>query len=300
MMTTDRQPQNNICYRPVRTIMVSPLILTFILLSALLLPTLASSHSLFIQSGRYHVEKGKDNPLFFCFGHHFPVDEGVRRNKLNYVRVIAPDKDVTEIELRDEKSLHSYSITYEKPGSYALIAETNPGYFAMYTDKKGRNRHSLKPLHTFIDNAESVQASMRSSQWAKTYVDCAEPTGEFPAEVGLPLELIPEKNPASLSVGDSITFRVHFDGKPYQGEGHWDATYGGFSTESEDMFIQRTATSKGAFTVPIETSGRWFVRFFTKTDAPEEQKENYLTEKRTATLTFNVHNERKRPKISDH
>ena len=255
----------------------------------------SQAHSLFIQSGRYAVSSGRGTPLFFCFGHHFPVDDAVRREKFNFVKVVDPDKQENNVQLRDEKSLHSYVIDYEKEGTYALVAETTPGLFAMYTDKKGRERHSFKPLSTFIDNAESIKSSMLSSQWAKAYVVCDHPSVEFPGQVGLPLELVPLQDPATLKEGDRLTLQVYYEGKPYAGVGFWDATYGGYSTEAEDMYVQRTKVTGGRISVPVDASGRWFVRYYTKVDAPEEKHDQYLTEKRTTTLTFMVRNERRQP-----
>jgi hypothetical protein len=109
------------------------------------------------------------------------VDDAVRRNKLAYVRVIAPGGIRRDISLRDNRSLHPYLISYETPGTYVLVAETNPGYFAMYIDKKGRKRHSLKLLDAFADQVNEIMTSMRSSQWAKTYVFCKTPSVPFPA-----------------------------------------------------------------------------------------------------------------------
>ncbi|PID76580.1 MAG: hypothetical protein CSB24_05905 [Deltaproteobacteria bacterium] len=263
-------------------------------------PSIAAAHSVFIQSGRYQVKKGKGSPMFFCFGHHFPVDDALRAKKLAAIRVIGPDGNADEVEIKNEKSLHSYQIKYETPGTYVLTAETTPGFFAMYTDKKGHKRHSLKPMNTFIEQAESVQTSMRSSQWAKTYVVCDQPSEKFPASVGLPLELVPDRDPATLKLGDTINFTVLSDGKQVESEGSWDATYGGFSTEAEDMYYPRAKVKDGKFSVKLDQSGRWFVRFFTKTKAPEEMKDKYLTEKRTATMTFLVRNERKREKPAEH
>lgn len=263
----------------------------------MLTPSLVFAHSLFIQSGRYHVSFGKGSPLFFCYGHHFPVDDAVRRKKLTYVKVVDPEQIETEIALRDEKSLHSYIVDYSKSGTYVLVAETKPGLFAMYTDEKGRKRHSFKPLNTFVETAQSVESSMRSRQWAKSYVVCDEPSRPFPAQIGLPLELVPEQDPSTLKQGDLLTFMVSYDGKPYQGEGFWDATYSGFSTEAEDMYVQRRAVTGGKFTLPIDISGRWFVRFYTKNVSDEGDRADFLTEKRTTTLTFEVRNERRRPKV---
>ena len=135
---------------------------------------------------------------------------------------------------------------------------------------------------------------------AKTYVVCDKPSADLPSEVGLPMELVPDTDPTQLKQGDTIAFTVMNDGKVYGGEGTWDATYGGFSTEAEDMYYPRTVIKGGKFTVPVDQSGRWFVRFFTKNDAAADKRDKYLTEKRTTTLTFLVRNERKRPENSDH
>jgi len=279
-----------------RPLNVLKAVITIAVLFATVTPDIADAHSIYIQSGRHKVSEGKSTPLFFGFGHHIPVDDAIRRKKLKYVRVIAPDKSVTEIKLRDEKSLHSYPFPYDKKGTYTLIAETNPGYFALYTDKKGRRRHSLKPLSTFIDNAKEVESSMRSSQWAKTYVVASEQTNPFPAYVGLPLEIVPLKDVTNLKEGAEIEFQIYLDGKPYTGEGAWDATYNGFSTEAEDLYSPRQKLEGGKFTLKTVASGKWFVRFFTKTPTTGEKRKEYYTEKRTATLVFEIRNERRRPK----
>jgi uncharacterized GH25 family protein len=273
-------------------------VLAFLL--AGMFPMSASCHSLFIQSGRHQVSKGKSSPLFFCYGHHFPVDDAIRRKKFAYVRVIAPDKAITELSLRDEKSLHSYLVTYDQVGTYVLVAETTPGYFSMYYDKKGRKRHSLKPMQNFASKAKEIITSLRSSQWTKTYVFSGQPSESFPAQVGLPLELAPLTDVSKLKPGDALQLQVYQSGKPYEGTGYWDATYAGFSTEAEDMYIPRTSCDNGRFTVPVDSGGKWFVRFFSKVPAPEDKKAEYLTEKRTATIVFEVRNERIRPKIDGH
>ncbi len=260
----------------------------------------AAAHSLFIQSGRFQVNQGKASPLFFCYGHHFPVDDAIQREKLAYVRVVAPDQSKSDVALRPGRSLHSYLITYKEPGTYVLAAETVPGYFAMYLDKKGRQRHSLKPLSAFVDDAQEVRASMRSSQWAKAYVFSEKASEPAPGPLGLPLELVPAANLAELKEGDNLAFQVYAHKKPYSGEGVWDATYMGFSTEPEDMYIPQTKSADGRFTVPVDHAGRWFVRFFTKNPAPAAAAGEYLTEKQTTTFVFEVRNTRKRPQSDSH
>ncbi len=270
--------------------------LLFTLLLGLLAPGAVSAHSLYIQAGRQHVSKGKGSPLFFCYGHHIPVDDAVRRKKLEYVRVTAPDGTAEDIPLRDEKSLHSYVVEYEKPGTYALSAATTPGSFTMWKDKKGRRRHSIKPMSAVKDKASEILSSLRSSQWTKTYVVCGEPSQKFPAVIGMPLELVPARDVSGLKQGETLDFQVYRNGEPYTGEGFFDATYNGFSTEAEDNYIPKTAVKGGKFSLPLDVTGRWFVRFYTKTDPPAEWRDDCLKEKRTATLVFEIPNARKRPK----
>lgn len=293
-----KENQKTFCFNTTAGMAAS--ILCFAFMMTAIVPATATAHSIFIQSGRHQVSDGKSSPLFFCYGHHFPVDDAIRRKKLSYVRVIAPDQSSTEIALRNDRSLHSYLVEYNQTGTYTLTAETNPGFFAMYIDKKGRKRHSLKPISAFAGNASKIISSMKSHQWAKTYVFCDKPSDIFPARVNLPMELVPATDVSKIKPGDKLEFLVYNEGSLFDSKGYWDATYSGFSTEAEDMYIQRTPCEDGKFTVPVDVAGRWFVRFFSKTPAPEADKDAYLTEKRTTTIVFEVRNTRKRPKIESH
>ncbi len=263
-------------------------------------PHVAKAHSLFIQASRYHVSKGKVSPLFFCYGHHFPVDDALRKEKLHNVQIQRPDKSIVPVALREGKSLHSYMVDYEQPGTYVLTAETSPGYFTRWTDKKGRKRHSIKPLSAIADKASSVETSIFSKQWTKTYVVCDKPSEPFPGVIGMPLELVPVKDPSTYKKGGVAEFKVYRYGKPYRGEGFWDATYNGYSTQAEDMYFQRAKIDDGLIKLPLDTTGRWFVRFFIKTPAPKNKHKEYLTSKLTATLVFEIPNARKKPKVEGH
>jgi uncharacterized GH25 family protein len=260
----------------------------------------AQAHSLFIQSGRHRVSEGKKTPLYFCYGHHFPVDDGVRANKLASVKVFDPAGKVTEFTPRAETCLQSQMVEYATPGVYVLAAETNPGHYTKWVDKKGRDRSTIKPMSAVRDKASKIVKALYSKQYAKSYVRCGEPSGAFAGRVGLPLELVPMQDPTTLKPGDVLTLQVYRDGAPYAGEGHWGATYGGFSTESEDMYHPGMDVTGDTIRVSLDRPGKWFIRYFIKTDAAPDKKEEYLQLKQTATLVVLVPNERKRPKPGHH
>ncbi|MCP4114585.1 MAG: DUF4198 domain-containing protein [Desulfobacteraceae bacterium] len=257
--------------------------------SCLFFASSALGHTLYIQSSRYNVHEGKKFPLFFCYGHHIPVSDGVRAKKLNNITVHAPSGKVKKMKIRDETSLHSYMVDYDTPGTYVLTAETNPGYYTIYIDKKGREHHVIKPKNLVKDKARKIITSLYCNQYTKTYVVCDTPSRNFPARVGLALELVPTKDISTLKPGETLELSVWSNGKPYKGEGYWDASYNGYSTEAEDMFYKKTTLTNGeTLKIPIPKSGRWFIRYSTKTDAKGEVLNSCNQLKQAASLVFEL------------
>jgi uncharacterized GH25 family protein len=266
----------------------------------ILSPAVSLAHTLYIQSSRHQVAEGKRSPLFFCYGHRVPVDDGVRAKKLKKVEVRRPGGQIEQVSIRPVTSLHSYMVKYDKPGTYVLSAETSPGYYTVYIDKRGRERHALKPKSDVMDKAQIIEKSFYSKQFSKTYVVCEKPSEKFPARIGQKLELVPDRDTTTLKAGDTLELKVYFNDKPYQGAGSWDATYNGFSTESENFFYSKSQVSGPGFKVFIPRPGRWYLRYFIKTPAKGKDREQYNQEKNTATLVFEIPNKRKTQKAGTH
>ncbi|WP_035238532.1 DUF4198 domain-containing protein [Desulfobacter vibrioformis] len=272
------------------------------LIPALICLTAASAlgHTLYIQPTRFTVDEGKSIPFFFCYGHFIPVADAIRGKKLNLVQVIAPDGKARVVEIMDAKGLHSHMVEYNAPGIWGVTAQTTPGYYTFFKDTNGKERHAIKSIDKIKNRLGTVITSYYSKQYAKTYVKCGIPKGPFPANLGLPLELIPATDIFGLKPGDTLELQVVLDGKPYTGEGTWDATYMGFSTLAEDNFYPHTNVNGSKVSIPLPNPGRWFIRYFIKVDAPEQEKDKYLQMKLTASLTLQIDNERKRPESKSH
>lgn len=264
-----------------------------VLLFVMLIPAGVFSHSLYIQSSHYRVHEGKRSPLYFCYGHRIPVDDGVRAKKLKYIHVRQPDGEIRDVSIRNETCLHSYMVNYDAPGTYVLTAETNPGYYTVYIDKKGRERHVIKPKSAVIEKAREIKMSLYSKQATKTYVVCGKPSPIFPARVGLPLELVPSKDISTLKPGEMLELKIYLNGKPFAGKGTWDATYNGYSTQMEDYAYPKRKVFGDTFKVPVPLAGRWFIRYSQKVDAPEKDRAQCEQIKYTATLVFELPNQRK-------
>ncbi len=258
------------------------------------------AHTLYIQSTRYTVNQGKSLPLFFCYGHYVPVSDGIRAKKLGKVNVITPAGTITPIQVRNETGLHSYMVKYDIPGTWTLTAETIPGYYTIYTDQRGKERHVIKPMSEVKDKAKIISKSYYVKQYAKAYVNCGTSSEIFPASAGLALELIPIKDIFTLKSGDTLALDIHLNGRPYTGEGIWDATYLGFSTVAEDNFYPKTKVVGNRLFIPIPNPGRWFIRYVIKKDAAGDDTKAYRQMKLSATLTFQIDNDRKTPNSKAH
>ena len=252
-----------------------------------LLTQAASAHTLWIQSSRYKVKKGLVKPMFFGWGHYLPLDDAISGNKLCYIKVLDPEGGSKEIQIREEKSLHSCLIKYDQAGTYCLAAETNPGYYTVYKDKDGKTHHVAK-AKIDLPEAEDITLSVLTLQSTKTYVVCEEASANVPGPVGFQLELIPVQDPTKVKPGDELPLEVFFKGKRFEGKGKWVATYNSYSTAGEDYYHKETKVKGGRLKVPITRPGTWFVRFSFKTKASGEEAlkcdhVNYKT-----TLVFQV------------
>lgn len=245
------------------------------------------AHTLWIQSSRYEVKKGLAKPMFFGWGHYLPLDDAISGKKLRYIKVFDPTGSSKELEIREEKSLHSYLIKYDQVGTYCLAAETNPGYYTVYRDKNGKTHHAAKPKNE-LPEAKDISLSVLTNQSTKAYVVCEEASNNVPDPVGFQLELIPFQDPTKLKAGEELPLEVLFKGKRLEGKGKWVATYNGHSTTGENYFHKETEVAGGRLKVPITRPGIWFIRFSFKKEASGEQalKCDHLNYK--TTLVFQV------------
>ncbi len=282
-----------------RSLLVAPVFFSGLVLFCVFAQS-SSAHSLFIQSGRYLVKKGDDSPLFFSYGHIVPFGDGVRGEKLADISVSPPDGRRIAVPIRGEKGLQSHMVEYDRVGTWMLTARTAPGYYTVYVDKEGREHHVIKPISAVKEKAAEIVTSYYSKQYAKTCVVCDTPSdGPLPV-AGMELELVPAANLFTVRPGERVEFQVYRDGKPFTGEGTWDATYAGFSTLSEDMFYPKTTVKNGRFAVMIAHPGRWFIRYVVKLDAPESKREEFHQLKLSASFVLQVDNRRRREKKKKH
>ena len=209
------------------------------------------------------------------WGHRFPVTALMKAENIEVMTVIGPDGagqtkaiNTSELEFQSETTL-------TKPGAYVVAMSRKPSFYTKTKD--GSKRQSKAGLANVI-------SCSHGNSFMKAVANVGSGSGKVDAAIGHALEIIPLANPAGLKVGDFLSFKVLFKGKPYSGE--FFATYGGFSTENGVWAYVATTDKEGMGKLKILHAGAWLLKVDTEeayADPKECDKESYL-----ADLTFEV------------
>jgi nickel transport protein len=164
----------------------------------------------------------------------------------------------------------------------SLLTKGNPvivgalydsGYWLKTTDgwKKATKREG-KGKYDIVE-------SIKSKQWCKTIL-C--PTSESVKPLGQRFEVVPQRDPTTVQVGDKIPIKVVFDGKPV--EGAIITTGGGHASDTKDPL----KTGKdGMATVTIEKPGPQLVKATYTLPIKDDPDADALH--LASTMTFDTH-----------
>ena len=128
--------------------------------------------------------------------------------------------------------------------------------------------------HEGTKKTPGASNSRKIEQFAKALVNLSVSEDGYRAVVGDRLEIVPVTNPAAAKIGDEITFKVLFEGKPLATPVF--ATYDRFS-ESETTYAYYTeAAEDGTAKVEITHPGLWMVRVETTVPEKTEDHDTYV------------------------
>jgi uncharacterized GH25 family protein len=154
----------------------------------------------------------------------------------------------------------------------------------------------LKPeeVKEYLDEVDAPEtlrkewAEMKEPRWresyskhAKTFVRVGDPAADLSWQepVGMPLEIVPEKDPTLLKKGDDFPVRVLKQGKPFA---HFSLNA---IAAGEKKGETRKTDSSGRVTFQVAKEGRWLLR---GTDIRKSTQPNTDWESDFTTLTLEV------------
>ena len=257
----------------------------FIALSLLILSTVFA-HDTWIIPQKFHLQPGENLFVDLTSGMAFPKLEVAPKKER--VQAVFCRLAARTFELKDfETAPNSLRIkdTLPDPGVAAVWVKSPPKEIELKPDQ-------VQEYLDEIDASSLVRQqwdnAKRSKRWRESYrkhsktfvrVGDADADTSWREPVGMFLEIVPEKDPTTLRVGEDFPVRVLKNGKPFA-----DFSLG-IVAEGETKGSTKKTNIDGKVSVRLDKSGRWLLR---GTDLRKSSKQDVDWESDFTTLTVQV------------
>jgi uncharacterized GH25 family protein len=221
-------------------------------------------------------------------GIEFPKSEHAPdTSKFKRRLLILPDGSVGKLNSAGTES-NSGLLKFEAnaPGRYIVAVETEPKFITLEAEEF--NHYLMEDGLPHIYAIRRKEAALnkagreRYSKSPKAILQIGAAGGGDPCRVvGLPLEIVPTRNPFELRIGDALRVRVLFHGNPLA-----DAYLGWDLPDKGDQHYGTARTDdKGEALIPIDQTGLLTIRL---THMIRSKAADYDWESFWTTLTFHV------------
>jgi uncharacterized GH25 family protein len=196
---------------------VVALLLVFVLTSAVM------AHEFWMQPLKYFFAVGEKIVVSIKVGENF-LGEGWNLRKDRLVRLkhyaLAKEKDLTSTVV--EGTTDHFTAEASIEGSNVIVMESNPAFIELEAEKFNEylKEDGLDDAFNLRVKNDQVDQAGRElySRHTKLLIQVGEKkTDDWKRVYDLPLEIMPEQNPADLKVGQRISFRMLWEGKPLFG-----------------------------------------------------------------------------------
>jgi len=181
------------------------------------------------------------------------------------------------------------------PGTYLLGVSTRPRPIELTGEQFDDYLAHDGILDVLERRRETGRAGTAAREVYAKHVKAVVQVGEARSEtwravLGYPAEIVPERNPYALVVGDTLPVRVLVEGEPVQDQlvyAAWESwTPPAEAGPGEREPIALRTDADGVARVPLREPGRWYVRFIHMERTEDDPEVDYVS--KWATLTFEV------------
>lgn len=236
-------------------------------------PILAQAHYPWLNLQRYTLDAGRSANLTIGWGHAFPDDGFMKKDRLEELYILSSDGTKFNTEAKSE--LEFASVTPLEAGAYLVVGQQKGGYWTR-TAMGGRSQSKAG-----LDNVINCSFSVNTM---KAVLNVGNTGGKVDTVVGHHLEIMPLVNPITLKVNDYLLIRVLLNGKPYNGT--FNATFAGFSSESDVFAYTAKTDGEGNGRLRILNRGLWLIKV--EHQEPYPKLNTCDTRTYRAVLTFQV------------
>lgn len=242
--------------------MKKKLIAFLIIGGTLISSTLLFAHEFWLMPSKFRVNINESVNLTFFVGEDF-MGEVWGKKSQRTLKLTAysgkTEKDLTALAIKNDSN--DIVLNFDKEGTQVVTMESKNSFIAL--DAKKFNDYlkddGVENIYELRLKTGKLDKPSREfyRRCAKTLIQVGAKTDKtFKKNTGMPLEIIPMKNPYTLQQGDKMTVQVLFNGKPltYRMILTWHKTA---KTKTRQQKLKTDAKGQMSFT--LDQKGQWMV-----------------------------------------
>ena len=233
-----------------------------VLAISLISSTLLFAHEFWLSPNKFKVAMGEVFSLNFYVGEDFQGEiwkkKKEKTQKLTHF-ALNRKSDLTELALKNDST--DISLSFPNEGTHLIALETKNSFVALDAEKFNEylKEDGIDDIYEIRKkNAELDKPSKEFyRRCAKTLIQVGLKTDNtFKKNTGMPLEIIPLTNPYDSKIGDNMTVKVLFEGKPLKNKMlvTWNKT---LVTKTRQQKLR--TNEKGLITFPLDQKGQWML-----------------------------------------
>lgn len=222
---------------------------------------LVRAHEFWLEPGRFYFQAGDTVSVGFRIGEDF-IGDGWKVKKDRVIRLEHHSTNAVgdlKRNLRDDTT-NPFQLSLSREGTHLIVMETTPALieldgekFTEYLEKDGLDEILYQRRK---DQSSGDSASEFYSRHSKLILQAgANADDTYKKICNLPIEIIPDKNPATLRKGDRIAFKILYQGKPLFGAKVRVWNRHSHRTSVQNIFSQQD----GMIETHISNPGAWMV-----------------------------------------
>jgi uncharacterized GH25 family protein len=218
------------------------------------------AHEFWLQPEKYFIKVGERLSARFMVGENFQGELwDLKTHRIEKLEVHESDGVKNLMDSLDIIT-GTFQTSFRSEGTRMLVMQSNSAFIELPGNKFNDylKEDGLDDVYAAREKAKTLQAPARElySRHSKLFVQVGDKLDDVHKNLaGLPIEIVPNKNPCSLKKGDEIRFHITFNGAALFG-----AKVRIWNRFDNRTTIQNIFTEKdGSVSVRISNPGAWMV-----------------------------------------
>lgn len=233
-----------------------------ILVSILISSSVLFAHEFWLMSNKFRVKINQSITLNYYVGEDF-MGELWKRKKDKTLKLthFTGQRQIDLTELSIKSDTNAISLKFENEGTQLLALETKNSFIAMEANKFNDYLKDDGIDNIYALREQKGELNKPSKEFyrrcAKTLIQVGiKSDNTLRKNTGMPLEIIPMQNPYFSKIGDKMTIKVLFNGKPLSDKMvvTWNKTA---TTKTRQQKLRTDAN--GQMTFSLDQKGQWMV-----------------------------------------